>query len=140
MVNARFLLDTNALSEVVKRQPARAFLAHFEQHQASLAVAATTWHELNYGLALMPKGPRRDEIEQVLRGVLEPSIEVLPYDKAAAAWHAQERARLRLEGKTAPYADGEIAAVAVQNQLTLVTNNEADFRCFRGLRVVNWMG
>jgi predicted nucleic acid-binding protein len=36
------------------------------------------------------------------------------------------------------FADGQIAAIAAVNELTLVTNNEADFRRFQGLRAVSW--
>jgi len=36
------------------------------------------------------------------------------------------------------YADGQIAAVAVVNGLTLVTANVRDFRHVEGLRVENW--
>ncbi len=92
-----------------------------------------------FGLELMPRGKRRGEIEEALLRVIEPSVEILPYDKEAAAWHGRERARLKLAGKVAPYADGEIAAVAVRNDLTLVTNNVRHFKAFRDVRVVNWM-
>ncbi len=36
------------------------------------------------------------------------------------------------------YADGEIAAVAVTNQLVLVTRNSRDFERFDNLRLENW--
>ncbi len=139
MVTARFLLDRDALSECLKGSPHRPFAARLGQHRFSLAIAATTWQEALFGLGLMPRGKRRDVIEEALIKVIEPSVDVLPYDKEAAAWHGRERARLQLAGKVAPYADGEIAAVAVRNDLTLVTNNVRHFKAFRDLRVVNWM-
>jgi len=37
-----------------------------------------------------------------------------------------------------PYADGQIAAVAVVNALALVTANIRDFLLVKGLRVENW--
>ena len=63
---------------------------------------------------------------------------ILPYDHAAAEWHARERARLASRGETRPFVDGQIAAVAHVNDLTLVTFNDVDFRLFEGLRVVSW--
>ena len=53
-------------------------------------------------------------------------------------WHAVERARLEAAGKTTPFIDGQIAAIASVNDLVLVTANKADFRGFRGLRVQSW--
>ena len=50
-------------------------------------------------------------------------IPIIPYDIAAAEWFARERARLTAIGKTPAYADGQIAAIAQVNDLTLVTNN-----------------
>ena len=63
---------------------------------------------------------------------------ILPYDRPAAEWHAAERARLGLAGQTPPFADGQIAAVAQVNGLTLVTANISDFQNLRGLRVEDW--
>jgi hypothetical protein len=53
-------------------------------------------------------------------------VPILPYDDRAAQWHAEERARLYQ--KTPPFIDGQIAAVAVVNELTLITNNLLDER------------
>jgi tRNA(fMet)-specific endonuclease VapC len=63
---------------------------------------------------------------------------ILDYDRAAAEWHARERARLVTHGETPPFADGQSAAVADVNELILVTFNDADFRRFQGLRVLSW--
>ena len=37
-----------------------------------------------------------------------------------------------------PFVDGQIAAIAMANGLTLVTRNFRDFECLPGLRVVDW--
>jgi tRNA(fMet)-specific endonuclease VapC len=63
---------------------------------------------------------------------------LLPYDREAALWHAVERARLASQGRTPPFIDGQIAAVAVVNNLILVTRNTAGFADFAGLTVENW--
>ncbi len=63
---------------------------------------------------------------------------VLPYDQMAAEWHAAERARLGAVGLTPPFVDGQIAAVAHVNDLTLVTANTRDFAHFEGLRIEDW--
>jgi len=62
----------------------------------------------------------------------------LPYDTAAAEWHAAERTRLTAIGLTPPFVDGQIAAIAATRGLILVTNNASDFQHFGGLVVVDW--
>ena len=63
---------------------------------------------------------------------------MLAYDEAAAQWHAAERARLSGLGRTPAFADGQIAAIAATQQLTLVTRNYGDYQMFAGLTVVDW--
>jgi tRNA(fMet)-specific endonuclease VapC len=92
------------------------------------------WHELTFGCRRLPPGRRRDALEAYLRDVVQASFTILPYDAAAAAWHGFERARLEALGRPAPYADGQIAAVAHANGLVLVTLNAAGFASFKGAR------
>ena len=63
---------------------------------------------------------------------------MLPYNREAADWHALERARLGALGRTPPFVDGQIAAIAYINDLVLVTSNTAAFEDFGGLRVESW--
>jgi len=70
--------------------------------------------------------------------VVHASFPILPYDEAAAAWHSMERARLERAGKPAPDVDGQIAAVAYQAGLTVVTMNRKDFARYKGLAVEDW--
>jgi tRNA(fMet)-specific endonuclease VapC len=63
----------------------------------------------------------------------------LPYDESAAAWHGIERARQEQVSRPAPYVDGQIAAVALVNDLILVTANVKDFGGkFSDLDVEDW--
>jgi tRNA(fMet)-specific endonuclease VapC len=66
------------------------------------------------------------------------SFTILPYDEAAALRHAAERARLERAGSTIPFVDGQIAAIALVNDLVLVTGNLRDFAAFTTLQVENW--
>jgi tRNA(fMet)-specific endonuclease VapC len=134
----KFLLDTNALAEPVRPAPAAAFLKRFRANETKLAVASVTLHEALYGIERLPDGKRKETLRQYVREVVT-KMSALPYDAKAAEWHARERARLDAAGRTTPYADGQIAAVAAVNALTLVTANVRDFRHVEGLRVENWL-
>ena len=134
----RYLLDTNVLSEPSRPQPDPQVMARLREHEPELATAAPVWHELSFGVCRLARSPRRAIVEDYLNEVLARSMPVLPYDQAAAAWHASERARLVAQGKTPPYVDGQIAAIARVNDLVLVTGNTADYADFEGLSVEDW--
>jgi tRNA(fMet)-specific endonuclease VapC len=107
-------------------------------HQDELATASIVWHEMLFGCYRLPRSARRSAIEEYLNEVVEPSIPILPYDARAAGCHAAERARLTGIGMTPPFADGQIAAVARVNDLTLVTANLDDYAAFHDVRVEDW--
>lgn len=104
-----------------------------------MAIASIVWHELRFGCARLPVSRRREAIERYLGDVVLASFPILDYDRAAAEWHARERIRLEAAGKTPPFVDGQIAAIASVNDLVLVTADKADFRGFKGLRVEGWV-
>lgn len=58
----------------------------------------------------------------------------------AARWHAEESTRPAGIGRTPPFADGQIAAVARTNDLVIVTSNVADFAHFDDTQVEDWRG
>lgn len=134
----KFLLDTNVLSEPLRRTPNRGVIEHLRAHEYALATAAPVWHELIFGASRLPKSRRRSDIERFLRQVVAQTMPILPYDQAAAAWHATERARLTRQGRNPPFVDGQIAAIALMNGLVLVTANVADYADFDGLTVEDW--
>jgi len=138
MVSLRFLLDTDALSEPLKPKPHPGFMRKIHLHTGGLAIASTTWHEALFGLHRMSAGKRQQEVRDYLFDVVGASVPILPYDDAAAEWHAQERGRLAGLGHAAPFADGQVAAVAKVQGLVLVTANVKDFARFEGITVENW--
>lgn len=134
----RYLLDTNIVSEALRPLPDPVVLDHLREHQTEIAIASVVWHELWYGCYRLPPSTKRTTIEAYLKEVVVRTIPVLPYDQRAALWHAEERARLAQAGRPPPFADGQIAAVAVTNGLNLVTFNRDDYAAFQGLRLEDW--
>lgn len=133
-----YLLDTNVLSEPLRPRPNNSVLDMLKKTREECATAAIVWHELLTGCERLPKSARRKALESYLFEVVAASMLILPYDSDAAAWHAVERARLMNAGKTAPFADGQIAAIASTNSLTLVTFNTVDYKSFKGLLLADW--
>ena len=134
----RYLLDTNVLVEGSRATPNASVLRRFAMHGAALHTAAPVLHELHFGVMRMSQGRRRRQLTAYYERLFASSIEVLPYDAEAAQWHASQRARLTADGRTPAFVDGQIAAIAATNALTLVTRNADDFRYFRDLGVENW--
>ena len=131
------LLDTNVVSEATRPKPDPRVVRRLAETEATAALAATTWHELRYGVERLPAGRRREALASLLNSLVH-RYPILPYDTRAADWHGVQRARLERSGVRVSAADGQIAATAVTNGLTLVTRNLGDFADFTGLTTQNW--
>lgn len=135
---ARYLLDTNVVSELCRSEPSQILVARIEKHRRDSCLGAPVWHELLLGCRLLEAGSkRRSTLEAFLSGVVA-LLPVLPYDERAADQHATERARLQKAGRTPTFGDGQIAAICQVNDLILVTRNAADFQGYSDLRIENW--
>ena len=134
----RFLLDTNVVSEPFRRSPDESLLARLREHDGEAAICAPVWHELRFGCARLPVSSRRRALERYLSEVIQIAYPILPYDEAAATWHAAERARLDRAGRTLPFVASQIAAVAAVRALILVTRNTSGFSDLKGVTVEGW--
>ena len=134
----KYLLDTNVISEPLRPTPNQEVLDRLREQQTQIAIASVVWHELWYGCHRLPPSTKRSAIEAYLKDVIARTMPILSYDERAGAWHAEERARLTRIGKTPPFADGQIAAIAATNDLTLVTFNVDDYVAFKDLRIEDW--
>lgn len=140
MVAPRFLLDTNILSEPTKLQPNTQVTSQLARYSDVISTASIVYHEVKFGCLVMPESRRKQAVEAYIQKSLETHLLLVPYCQKSALWHAEERARLRQVGETPSYADAQIAAIAVVNQLILVTRNVKDFENFQGLKIENWFG
>lgn len=134
----RVLLDTNVLSEPLRERPDPVVMEQLEQADHVFHTASVVLHELSYGMARLPTGRRQQRFRSYLQGLLGSGLTVLPYDRKAALWHGEQRARLEAGGLRPAFADGQIAAIAATQELVLVTRNTRDFAGFEGLELLNW--
>ena len=99
-----------------------------------LAINAIVACEIEYGLTKRNSTRLRDQIEAILA-----AIPVLDFPPTLAEHYGQ--IRVDLEGRGTPIGPNDliIAAHAAAAELTLVTNNEKEFRRVRNLKVENWL-
>ena len=138
MGRIKYLLDTNILSEPARKKPNNEVMQYFLEHDGQYATAAIVWHELQYGCALLADSERKTQLQMYLSTLQDNGLIILPYDQAASEWFSIHRSRLKKQGQMAAVADGEIAAVAAVNKLTLVTRNTDDFQGYNDLVLDNW--
>ncbi len=103
------VLDTNVLSELVKPDPDASVLAWVaRQRRVELCTTAVNEAELAYGLALLPKGRRRDALTQAVARLLGEGLggRVLAFDRAAATIYGDVASRRRGAGRPIATADG----------------------------------
>lgn len=133
-----YLLDTNILSEATKAKPNMQVIAKLRRYNGYYATAVTVWHELHFGCQRLAESKLKQQLQSYLSVLLQEGLIILPFEQKAAEWLAIERARLMSAGFTCGFADSEIAAIAVANNLVLVTRNTRDFIRFSDLQLENW--
>ncbi|GAB09111.1 hypothetical protein GOARA_028_00220 [Gordonia araii NBRC 100433] len=124
------VLDTNVVSEVLRKRPDPSVLAWMESLTGEVAITAMTAAELLAGVRRLPAGKRRaalgSMIETVLRTYRE-SGAVLPFDEAAAAEYAEVLFRREKAGLPITTADAQIAAICRSKRAVCATRNTRDF-------------
>ena len=136
MSKLAYLLDTNVVSEPMKKQGDAKVIERILTYESEIAIASWTWHELWYGVHRLPDGKRKDTLSRFLEDVVS-RIPVFDYCVHAAKWHAEVRAKLEKDGISTAIVDGQIAATAKIHDLILVTRNVKDFEAF-GIEIQDW--
>lgn len=133
------ILDTNVLSELLVPSPSIAVVGWLAaQPVLSVFTTAVSEAEILYGLALLPEGRRRRDLEQAIRPIFDEDLHgrVLPFDRGAAEIYATLAADRRRAGRPVSQFDAQIAAIALSRGASLATRNVSDFDGI-GLDIVN---
>lgn len=125
-----FLLDTNVISETMRRQPSDAVITWMiAQPNESLFLSAITVGELRRGALLLAHGKKRKALLRWIETGIKADFgsRILPVDTAVMESWAQLQVSTERAGRRLPVIDSLIAATALTHKLTLVTRNTADF-------------
>ena len=130
----RHLLDTNACVDYLTGRYARVIARIQQSSPEDLCLSSIVVAELRYGADHSAR--RRTNHERI--DVLIEEIECLDFDLKAAATYGRVRAQLEAGGTPIGPNDMLIAAHALSRGLTIVTDNLAEFRRVKGLKVESW--
>lgn len=129
----KFLLDTDTCIYALKQR--EAVIEHLlSQSREDVAVSVITEAELRTGAA---KSSSPARTLRLVENFLKP-LAIVEFTSEDAATYARIRTRLERAGTPIGPLDTLIAAQAVGRKLTLVTNNEREFRRVSDLTIENW--
>lgn len=123
-------LDTNVISELMKAEPNPKVEAWLGSKPAvDIFTTAITEAELRYGVQILPRGRRRNEIAAATDLLLieDFSERILPFDGPAAIAYAMVATERREAGKPISQFDAQIAAIARSRGAAVATRNITDF-------------
>lgn len=133
------ILDTNVISELMAPEPAEQVVRWTASKTATtLFTTCVTQAEILYGVRLLPKGKRRDQIEAAAESLFEKVFagRLLAFGRDAARTYARIAAERRRRGAPISSLDAQIAGTARAAGATLATRNADDFAAC-GIDLVN---
>lgn len=132
----QILLDTNIISELGKPEPQQS-VVDFLMTLPVAWLSTITLHELEYGLALLPKGNRRSAIENTVSALVSQYGDyIITVGQHEAQQAALLRAAMKQQGKVLHLADSLIAGTAKVHNLVIATRNIKDFEGL-GVELIN---
>lgn len=131
----RYLLDTNICIYLIKKHPPEV-LAKFRQVQLKqLHIPSIAVFELYYGIE---KNSSQQRNLSALENFIAP-LTVVDFTQEAAKKAAKIRSVLEKQGTPIGVYDLQIAAIALAENMTLLTNNTREFERVKGLKFENWV-
>ncbi len=132
-----YLLDTNILSELIKKHPNKVFIERLRKIPANLLFTSSICvMELRYGSA---RRPDHKEFWQRIKKEILSQVNILVFASIQAVKTGDILAYLYQKGKPIRLEDIMIAATAFCANCTVVTANVRHFKEIPSLKVENWL-
>ena len=130
----RYLLDTNAVSDLINDPRGRVAAAIERVGESAICTSIIVAAELRFGAAKRKSRRLLTQIETALT-----HLDIQPFAVPADRIYGELRADLERKGRPIGPNDLLIAAHALALGCTLVTDNEREFSRVKPLRVENWL-
>ena len=130
----QYMLDTDICSYIIREKPIKVFERFESLDMDQLCISVVTYAELIYGV-------EHSSSKKINRSIVDDFVNhlnIMEWDKTAAEHYGKIRAFLQANGNIIGAMDMMIAAHAVSQKMTLVTNNEKHFNKVPKLNVENW--
>lgn len=122
------LLDTNVISELMKRPSDPNVANWFQMHDPRCFLPSPALAEMAFGIARLPHGARRRELEAKLSDWrLRYAERTLSFTGITAMIYGSVMAEALTSGHNMSVVDAQIAALAIEHGATLATRNIRDF-------------
>jgi len=118
----------------MNNHPPEVILKFREIGVGNICISSITVSELQYG------AHKSKQIKKNLKRLDEflCPFEIISYDENASSYYGRIRSSLEKLGEVIGPLDMLIAAHALSKKLTLITNNEKEFKRVKALKVENW--
>mgnify|MGYP001239250670 CR=1 FL=1 len=133
-MTARFLLDTNIVSDLIRHPRGLIAAKVAEVGERAVATSTIVAAELRYGAAKKGSPKLSAQLEAVLG-----ALDVLAFEAPADVAYGELRAVLQKVGTLIGPNDLLIAAQALALKMVVVTDNEREFARVDGLKIENWL-
>ena len=127
------LLDTNICIYIINAKPTDVSERFCQYRMGEVGLCSVVAAELAFGVAKSGSLRNRQALEMFLA-----PLTILPFDQQASWVYGDLCADLQKRGTLIGTLDTLIAAHALSQQATLVTNNTREFAMVPGLRLENW--
>ena len=133
-----YLLDTCVLAEFRKKKPNQKVLDWLNnQIEPSLFLSVITIGEIQKGISSLPSSKRRTGLENWLQSLIyRYDRRIMPLGIDEMITWGELNGTMAKKGFAFPFADSLIAATALIHQMTVVTQNESDFKN-TGVKLLN---
>jgi predicted nucleic acid-binding protein len=124
------VLDTNVVSEVLKRLPAPQVVDWMTDLDGDVAITSITLAELWAGVRRLPEGRRKNALGAAVDRTLAPyrgTGAILAFEERAAEQYAEVLKLREDAGLPVSTADAQIAAICRVHGATCATRNTKDF-------------
>ncbi len=130
-------LDTNVVSETLRKSPAEAVTAWLIRHDAELALSTVTIAEIAFGIRKIRPDERATRLEQGLSDWRRRFADrIFGLTEEAALAYGEIMGAASRQGFDMSVPDGMIAAIARVNGGRLATRNVSDFNT-SGLKLIS---
>lgn len=130
----RYLLDTNICIYAINQRSDTVVERLQREGRSNLTTSALVAAELAFGAEKSNRSDTRQQLLLFLSG-----LQILPWSESAVWHYARQRKLLKDAGTPIGEMDLLIAAHALGDDLTLVTNNTREFERIEGLKLENWV-